>query len=242
MKKWLFILFLIPSLVAAQVPRFPFYKVPTTGTTGAAVRWDFENNGIDEEGNYNLTAVGGATYGTSSPLLLNSYWGSLNGSGKYFSVPSFDYTSTFSISCWVYIYTASGIKTVYGALSESIGFDLKLYYDLDDIWFATGGTPTIFAKADNVNLVEDAWMHIVVVVNKTNGTATIYLNGSDVTDSETIRTDFTTTTAAQIGSELGGSYWIYGRVDDIQIYLWELTAANVTTLYNNPGTEVYQSE
>ena len=236
------ILLFVTVLVSGQVTRaYPFVVTPSGCVeTGAESRWFFENNGDDEEGNNDLTATGGATYDNTSPLLEGSYYGVANGSGHYFAVPSIDYGEEFTLIFEVYI-QLTGSRVVIGALDSNDGFRFTIDAGYDDIFFNTGnGSSTDEAAALNCGLSSLTWMQVAVVVDRTAGTALIYLDGSDVTTDSGIRTDFENVTTARIGSTYAGGQWLYGRVDASQLYLWKLSAGNIATINTTPGTEVTQ--
>ena len=76
--------------------------------------------------------------------------------------------------------------------------------------------------------VANEWVHISIVRNTSN-LATLYINGSAQTDTETINEDFL---YRYIGSVDPASYTFDGAMDDVCIYGDELTAAEVKRNYN----------
>lgn len=76
--------------------------------------------------------------------------------------------------------------------------------------------------------VANEWVHISIVRNTSN-LATLYINGSAQTDTETINKDFL---YRYIGSVGPASYTFDGAIDDVCIYEDELTAAEVKRNYN----------
>jgi len=244
MRKLIFILLFVSCGLTAQVTgRYSFAVTPSTGCTeiGAESRWFFENNGDDEESNNALTATGGATY-DSNGQPQGSYYGDLGGNGRYFAVPSINYGNAFTIIFEIYVGAAS-TRTLYGAMDSNDGFQITIDCDGDDILFLTGnGSDTNHAVAYDCSIPESSWAMVAVVVNRTAGTAVIYLNGVDVTDDNTIRTDFDNETVARVGWTLAGGYAYWGEVDAGQLYLWGLTSDDISTINTTPGTEVTTCE
>jgi hypothetical protein len=209
-------------------------------TTGAESIWLFEDDATDEKGNHTLTATGGATYVTTPTPPQGTYGGDVNGLGRYFAVPSFDYGNEFTLVFEVYFGDSNGL-TIYGALNANDGFRLYLNVTGDDAYFNTGnGTTTDAAVATNCGLSINTYTMIAVVVDRTAGTALIYVDGVDETDDSSIRTDFETSTTANIGSGYSPGTYLYGYVDAVQVYKWKLTSGDISTINTTPGTEVFE--
>ena len=98
-------------------------------------------------------------------------------------------------------------------------------------------SPTIYTKATTTipsEVVENdgLWHHVCSTWNSTEDIK-IYLDGT-LKDTTSIAGDFTGSfSSAAIGNNAaGGGFWI-GNIDEVSIYNIELSAANVTTLYND---------
>lgn len=77
------------------------------------------------------------------------------------------------------------------------------------------------------------WQHVVVTKNF-QGEVKVYLNGEDVTLGSPTISNVTDITWNLIGSEkLGDGKYFNGRLDDIRVYDKELTAEDVTRLYES---------
>ncbi len=74
------------------------------------------------------------------------------------------------------------------------------------------------------------WAHITVVVDKTLGTAKLYVNGVAATSTGTIRTDFANSTALQLGRMSDNTNFLQGQLDEVQIYSRKLSATDVAAL------------
>jgi arylsulfatase A-like enzyme len=113
------------------------------------------------------------------------------------------------------------------------------------------GSPTIFFRHGGGNfqytgqaVTLNQWNHVAIVVpdgaTQTNQVM-LYLNGvavSGVQGSQSARTLNTSSTAVALGGDAPGASNsnLDGRLDDVQIYNTALTPAEVTSLYNNPGS------
>jgi hypothetical protein len=153
----------------------------------------------------------------------------------------FNFAGSFSISAWVNLNTVSGNQTIMSNLSYvsniSNGWLLlmrnnKLYFE----FYKNNGTYDYLAT--NTNLTTSTWYHITVVRVASQSTK-LYING--VLDSSNASAfNPTYTSSIPIPSSIGA--WKYdasnvinftnGKIDALNIWNRELTAADVTELYN----------
>jgi hypothetical protein len=120
----------------------------------------------------------------------------------------------------------------------------------------TGGAPTIFFRYSGGRreytgsaVTLGQWNHVAIVVPEDTvnaGSVLLYLNGSAVTTGVTVnppRTLNTGLTDLVLGGAvpaIGGPN-LDGRLDDVQIYNTALTAAEILSLFNNPGSVISQA-
>jgi hypothetical protein len=209
-------------------------------TYGAESRWDLDANIYDLEGNHNLSAEDGASYVLSH--VEGDSAGSTNGTDDHFLVPQFDYGATFSISMWFLTWddTNTSYPRLYNGITSDDGFEIFVNFNADRIDVKTGnGVDVASAYSNELTIETGEWYHVLVSFDKTNGECLICFEGSDETDVATLRTDFETNTSAKIGT---GDYQLWGYVDDVQVYLGELTASDAATIHTTPGTEVTYCE
>ena len=77
------------------------------------------------------------------------------------------------------------------------------------------------------------WYHVAAVVNRTAGTANIYVNGVLQTVSGSVDTDFNNTGGIYIGEQIGNAVTDFnGTIDDVRIYNRALSAQEIWQLYN----------
>jgi hypothetical protein len=112
----------------------------------AEAAYDFEMNTNDTIGTADLTLNGGATYDTGGAP-WNNYFLDCNGAGRYATVPSRTYNSSFTIG--FYFQAAStGTKYVLGADE----FRIQMDYANDDIYFYELNGASSEASADNCGI------------------------------------------------------------------------------------------
>jgi hypothetical protein len=78
----------------------------------------------------------------------------------------------------------------------------------------------------------------VAVVDRTNGTCKVFVNGADVTVNGNARNDFTNSSDFEIG-RMEGSLVFFGMLDEINLASTLRPAGWILTSYNNqfsPGT------
>ena len=74
---------------------------------------------------------------------------------------------------------------------------------------------------------------ISAVVDRSAGTAHIYYNKNEVTTGGySIRNDFNNNATIQLGSMINGSLQMQGQIDDVRIYNRQLTAQEISDLYD----------
>lgn len=219
------------------MPHTPSDGSPSS--TGAEMILLFEDDYSDEKNNYTITPQGSPVFDTSPTPPEGSYSLDINGA-KYLEVSSVDVGDSFT---WIAeIYTGpTGSKTIVGAMDGNDGYRLSVDATNDDIYLYTGnGTDLNNASALNVGLSDYTFMQIAVTVDVTAGTAVIYLDGSDVTTDSTIRTDFETSSEPLIGARQSIGSYLYGNIDAVQLYLWELTSTQISNANTTPGQEQTQ--
>ncbi|MFT4721186.1 MAG: hypothetical protein ACI9SB_002363, partial [Candidatus Azotimanducaceae bacterium] len=150
-------------------------------------------------------------------------------SGDYIGFSSTEFgvgatNQNFTISVWIKPDGGiTGINTilansVQGAFSD--GFRLFIN-TADEIRFETGDglTDSSSAVSRASVIVADQWNQITVVVDRdvAGSTATIFLNGVNVTINDTIENDFNVTSDWQLGQMESGDSRFNGVIDELQI-------------------------
>ncbi len=164
----------------------------------------------------------------------------LDGNNDFIDIPStIDVGNAFTLSAWVDMSTTVGIHTVFSnSLSglDKDGFRLFVNSDLTadhKLLFETsnGTTPSI-AVTDIGAVTPDTFVHIAAVVDRTAGTAQLFVDGVDKTSFPTIRTDFKTANDAELG-RMGDLYEWSGLLDEIELAGVKRPAAWIATTFVN---------
>ena len=210
------------------------------GKTNASNNWGdiYDSTAAGET---NITGSGGGVPFT------NTYSMSFDGIDEWFNVADNDNLSfgngttdsPFSISAWVKMNDATRFRIV-GK------YDSNLEY-----LFSTGGTDKIvFNCYDNstsarigrqystaLTSFEGQWIHLVATYNGSSSSSglKIYLNGSRVDDTDSNSGTYTamenTTAPLEIGKNL--TTYANGLIDETAIFNSELSASDVSTIFNN---------
>jgi hypothetical protein len=221
------------------------YNETTTTATYPYVEYEVANpnsiayykmsDATDQLGNYNGTASN-VNFNTEGKF---GFAGAFNGSSSYISLPFNLQNTAFSVSFWAkntldsnnyYIIANNSGSTqsgwhIGGANSGGTVYNFRINNGTNNYLLLNSGT------VDDSN-----WHHVVVTWDNTtnaNG-AKIYINGSlssQGTSTSTTNFSFTNSTT-QLMREPNGSLRSDGNLDQIRIYDSALSAANVTTLYN----------
>lgn len=208
-------------------------KTFTTKSRGPIYEFRFNNSLSDVS---NTVTFGTPTFGSND----FDRFGTINGAYKMTSgtsgstatlanLPSG--SSARSVSVWVKFYTlpTSGDFSYvfgYGGAANNSAYGLSAYGASGTSLYNYGyNNDMVYNPA---GLVAGNWYHIVTVYDGT--TAKLYLNGNLVlSSSKTWNT--TASTTFYLGKSFGASTNFNGAVDDLKIFNYALTAADITSLY-----------
>jgi hypothetical protein len=193
-----------------------------------------DNTPNDALGTYNGTLTNGATYGTG--IINNGF--SLDGVNDYVDFGNNldnDGTNSVSFSCWVYITSVSSFQSIISKMvSDITGY--KIYYSGGYIYFriSQNNTNAVIKRNDTI-LSGNTWYHVVVTYDgsKTAAGVNIYIDDSLATS--TISKDTFTGSSANAGNLTIASTTnpLGGIIDELGIWNRELSASEVTELYNS---------
>jgi hypothetical protein len=226
------------------------YNETTTTAQSASVDYVLANpnsvayykmsDATDQLGNYNGTATN-VNFNTVGKF---GFAGAFNGSSSTFFLASAgtsvtNYDSDFSVSMWFnvsswasaassdFLWTGGGTRITNLTLTGSNGLMFDLWNSGSNIVSTTG-------------LSENVWYNLVITRSKTAGMV-LYINGASVDTNS-----FTGNAGSLSSQDSLGTYWnntrnnFTGKIDQVRIYDAALSAANVTTLYEEiecPETE-----
>jgi len=230
---------------------------PTPTPTGAATPtpipvpigyWKFDDGSgtsvSDSSGN-GRTGTWHGTLGSQWTTGKSGNAGNFNGTDSYVDVSSIATpmnTGDVSVSLWfnpTSTFPGGSIQEQFGLFSTGATNGVELY-------FYTNGTLDwevdqdaspfyYFAASSQASWTGGTWYHAVGVYSSTSG-LTLYVNGVSVgTNTHTTRGTATLANSTQIGADVpaGGTYF-KGKVDDVKIYKYALTASQVQYIFNNP--------
>lgn len=201
-----------------------------------------ENNGtitISATGtNTGVGSCGGSAGEAWADGATGKYGASLDfdGSGDFVS-SSFDIDNaqgTYSIASWVKT-TSAAASQVVSTNAAAVGYSESVQLSAAGKALAcTKNTSNSQYCATSTTSVNDGnWHFIVSTVDWTNSVVSIYVDGkleATQTPSGTRRTDNTTT---YIGRRADGGSYVTGQIDDVRIFNYPLTAAQIKQVMNN---------
>jgi hypothetical protein len=170
--------------------------------------------------------------------------GALNFDGvdDFVATPSLDLTNAFSFSAWVKIPAGStSLHTIAanaGSGGASAGFNCFVYGSANTtapgrLRIETGnGVAGDAAQTDVGVFPFGQWVHVAATFDRLAGRARMWINGVDRTIDATIRTDFNTTAALNLGRMTNGSFYMPGSLDDFRLYSRVLVASDIEQLRN----------
>ena len=192
------------------------------------------------------TLTNGPTFSTTVPPSTNTYSVDFDGTDDYLVIPDdpefsmgdgLGNDNAFSISSW---FKADSIGNFYMATKDAANrewsfrtFSSQLHF----FAFGTGGG--YIGRKYATNLSAGQWYHAVVTydASKASSGIKLYLNGSRVDDGDYASGTYTaavnTTTSIRVGSLEQNNTFADGKVDELAIFDSELSASDVTAIYNN---------
>ena len=222
--------------------------ISTLGTGLYAV-YKAESNANDSLATYNGTAQGGLTYGTGKSG--NAFVG--NGTNASVNLPNnaLNFTSDFSVSCWVKIPSASaGIKTIISnnklLLSPTRQYGWGCYINNTNVTFQKyDGSSTVLGMSyDLAGILNANVWNLFTFTYSTTAGRKIHFNGSLVaSDSNVTAIAYDTThyptLLAQRYDGTNYEYFNSASLDELNIWTKELTSTEVTELYNTGTGKFY---
>ena len=222
---------------------------PSTLLTNLRNVYKAENNANDSFGTNNGTGMGGLTY--TAGKSADSF--NFNGTTSYVGFPdnSFNLTGAYSISLWVYFASdPSGITPYFlNSFNDTAGtgFELRCRIGKPEMnLFTTGGLFTSW-YISNITINSAGWYHIVLTkaLNQQpqfyyNGVST--LTGIRVSNATVTEITYTNPVKCSIGNNINylSNYMPSGsKLDEFNIWNKELTATEITELYNSGSGKFY---
>lgn len=140
---------------------------------------------------------------------------------------------SFSIAAWVKTADTSG---TYHSILEKGGYGITSRFTLFTygdgkvrVYLADGSTNQNIQSNSEIN--DGDWHHVIGQIDRENNRIRIYIDGKlDQDVSLTVAGSLTSTNVARIGGP--GPFWFNGQVDDLRIYNYALSPAQVRKVMN----------
>ena len=209
-----------------------------TQRDGPIAHWRFNNTNTDDSGgNHPATLQGTAAYTITA--MEGTHALNLPTSADYASVGTIDLGQSFTFSGWVKGNSGtSGLQTIFANSPTGntvAGIKLFLYGSTSTqagrLRLETGnGTLGGDAFTNLADFSYDVWNHVAVTVDRSTGTAAIYVNGVNKTADGSIRTDFPTNQTLVLGKMTDLAAPLLGALDDVRFYGRALSLEEIRVL------------
>ena len=165
----------------------------------------------------NLVAV--PSLGTSAPAMLD-----------------FNASPVFTLSAWVQAApTQTNEAAIIAKGTGAGGEQYVLELNGNNYRFFVRDTNFVSYGISSTTAANGFWQHVAGVVNATNGTMSLYVNGllvgSSVAPSSLLATNHEVSIGNRQSGTAGYNFPFTGAIDDVRIYSRDLTAADVYALY-----------
>ena len=203
-----------------------------------------DNTPNDALGTYNGTLVNGTTYGTG--IINNGFsFDGVNDRIDFGNVLDFDGTTPFSFSLWSNPSNLTGVKTLFRKYNAATGEGYVLFYNNGQLWFYLRDGNSSKLDVRTSSSYTTAITHIALSYDgsRTPSGIKIYIDSVSqtlVTLSNTLTSSTSNTADLTLSSDGGvGLSPIGGIIDELAIFNKELTASEVTELYNSGAGKQY---
>ena len=191
--------------------------------------YTFDNTLNDVNGTNAFASQPGMTYGTDRLNIANKAL-FINGTGTTVSLTNLPVgNSSRTFSFWIKPTQFNGANRIfsYGSPSETAAYGAS--FDATSVYNFIWENDVIYLQSTSLNV----WKHIVCTFEQSTNTASLYIDGV-LRASNVFSLSTTNNGILYLGSLFGetGSRYI-GYVDDLQIYNYALSNAEVTNLYTN---------
>ena len=209
----------------------PVATNPPDWTTNGAVWtadhvlvWHLKENGFPYvDSSMQHSAISGVAPVSSAALYGRG--SSFNGSSQFLNANAVDLGNAFTLSAWIKIDpSATNIQTLIankpgGFTSAGFALFVDSYQTADQKVHLETGNGTVGQEATSgANAVSfNQWHLLSAAVDRTAGTAKLYVDGNDVTASGIIRTDFPNQTMLNVGRITNNTLYFKGLMDEVRV-------------------------
>jgi hypothetical protein len=199
----------------------------TNGTVWASTHdlaWHLKEGGFPyADSALKYPAVAGVAPGSTAGIVGRGV--ALDGSSQFLSAGTVDLGNAFTLSAWINVSPAASDEQVIWANKTSgwngNGFALFVnsYQTADgtlNLATGNGTTGTTASTAAGV-ITPGVWHRVAAVVDKTSGTARLYVDGADRTQAGGVQSDFQEEGAVNMGRMTNGTFYFKGAIDEARI-------------------------
>jgi len=209
--------------------------VDILGDNSCIALYPLDGNANDLSGNYSGTPTD-VSYGVGEFDLA----GVFNGSSSWIDLSDNSFKlSTIAVSAWFNSASTQNLQNIYSCYDyqgQSRGFNIRLQ-DNNLILFQTYKSNVNSSLFSSSQIQRNTWNHVAVVA--TQSSVSIYINGSLDNSGSIVGFDYFTTHPFSIGRAAGeAEHYFDGSIDQVRIFNKALSAAEVTTLYNETACDV----
>jgi hypothetical protein len=165
----------------------------------------------------------------------------LDGIDDYLAFAAADFGNAFTISMWVDADNAASVRTLLANSASGNGVDgFRLFANT----VGTTDRRIVFETGDAAGNAEHAqtaanaiqfggWTHVVAVVDRANGDANLFVNGTANTERTNTLTDFAVNSDFELGRMENAFFKLSGIVDEVEVATTLRPIDWIRTAYNN---------
>ena len=209
-------------------------SVPVASAPTLVARWEFDSDLTDAIGSNDLTAVGTATYNTSTPMSGTGALSTSTGNNAAITDATqtgLDGTNANGLTIAAWVDYASGYGTIVVKHDGTNGWMLRVRDSSRKIRFMANATT--YTSGDYV--IGTSAVHVAVVLDAQTGSVTLYINGTETTSGGFPGADapaiVENTADVQVGAGPAAVYQFTGDIDDVRIYNAALSSSEIAALY-----------
>jgi hypothetical protein len=252
-----------PTQTTITVPTAPLTAIPNTQLFTLQTRAPANNQGILDTSPNSLvvTRNGNVAQGSFSPFSAGGWSNFLDGSTAYFTAAANsainDFgTGDFNIELWFYA-TSANFATEPSLLSCAVTWATSVAYQFEIrtggiVYFFAGDSVSININSGATTVSVNTWNH--VAASRASGTTRLFVNGTQVSSTNTVATISKSSTAVRIGTFASdgsaGAQKFTGYLSNVRIVKGQAlytgnftppTAALTTTSVGTSGANVATS-
>lgn len=157
----------------------------------------------------------------------------LNGTTTYLDSGTLDLENNFTLSAWLNLNPqANSIQTIWankagGSTTDGFALFANSWQTTDGrLLLETGNNSIGHLTASMPNqIIPSQWQHITAVVQRTNGTANLFVNGTNTATTLNLPTNFSSHASLRLGQFVDGLFPLKGSLDEARIESTSRSAA-----------------